>query len=670
MTSNQRSLWNKVAPAVKRALLGARPDAAGLPAAARLPAARPLALEQRFMFDAAAVAATADAAHAARPEAAPPAEAQRADAARQADATPAAADVARTAMAADAPRREVAFVDSQVKDYQQLVAQLRPGTEVIVLDKTRDGLQQIADALRGRSGIDAIHIIGHGAEGSLRLGSVELNAAALGARQAQLTQIGAALTEQGDILLYGCDIGANAKGAELLSRLAQLTHADVAASKDRTGAAAQGGNWTLEAASGSIETTALSFVYNGLLAAPPSQDFDIWNQPPNNTGSLTIAGVRYTTNGSAIMDVTNALSYFGETFTGFTGNVLLSNMGGTTGTGATYLEFSSLDLANNFALKSLTINAFDGPSGFAQKFVIAGYDGGSGTTALIEINIDLRTSGTYGTGDWAITYTKGSSTYNAGTLVFGSAWGNLDTVRFTANDGAKSASLALDSITLGTPVVTNPPPVVTPSAGSSSYSNGSGLPVPVDANLTLTDADSPTLTKATVSLTGGTFRSGEDVLAFTNTNSALYGNIVGSWNASTGVLTLTSAGGIATVAQWEAALRTVTYRDSSLAPNQGDRTITFVVNDGTSDSSPVNKTMQVLPNNQPVIGNLNGDAVTYTEKGSPVRLDAGASVTLTDSDTPNYNGGNLNVQMVNNTRANQDVLGIDARGHNSLSNGM
>ena len=114
MTSNQRSLWNKVAPAIKRALLGARPDAAGLPAAARLPAARPLALEQRFMFDAAAVAATADAAHAARPEAARRPR-RNADAARQADATPAGADLARVAMAAEAPRREIVFVDNQVR---------------------------------------------------------------------------------------------------------------------------------------------------------------------------------------------------------------------------------------------------------------------------------------------------------------------------------------------------------------------------------------------------------------------------------------------------------------------------------------------------------------------------------------------------------------------------
>ena len=138
----------------------------------------------------------------------------------------------------------------------------------------------------------------------------------------------------------------------------------------------------------------------------------------------------------------------------------------------------------------------------------------------------------------------------------------------------------------------------------------------VDASLTLTDPDSASLSHATVSLTGGSFRSGEDVLAFVNTNSALYGNIVSSWNASTGVLTLTSSGSLATVAQWEAA-RAVTYHDSSTMPYQGDRTITFVVNDGTSDSSPVSKIMKILPNSPPVIGNLSGDAVTYTEKGAP-----------------------------------------------------
>ena len=270
MTSNQRSLWNKVAPAIKRALLGA-PGCGSLPAAARAgraPAGAGTTLHVRRRRR----GRHSRRAHAARPEAAPPAEAQRPDAARQADATPAGADLARVAMAAEAPRREIVFVDNQVKDYQQLVAQVRPGTEVIVLDKTRDGLQQIADALRGRSGIDAIHIIGHGAEGSMRLGSVELNAAALGGREpAGRHRRGA--DRAGRYPALWLRHRRQRPGAELLSRLAQLTHADVAASNDRTGAGARR-RLVLEAVSGSVETAALSFAYNGLLAAPPSQDFE------------------------------------------------------------------------------------------------------------------------------------------------------------------------------------------------------------------------------------------------------------------------------------------------------------------------------------------------------------------------------------------------------------
>ena len=312
MTSNQRSLWNKVAPAIKRALLGARPDAAGLPAAARLPAARPLALEQRFMFDAAAVAATADAAHAARPEAAPPAEAQRPDAARQADATPAGADLARVAMAAEAPRREIVFVDNQVKDYQQLVAQVRPGAEVIVLDKTRDGLQQIADAARPqRHRRDPHHRPRRRRQHAPGLGGAERRRARRSREPAGRHRRGADRAGRHPALWLRHR--RQRPGAELLSRLAQLTHADVAASNDRTGGARR--RRVLEAVSGSVETAALSFAYNGLLAAPPSQDFENWpGTAGNNTNTLEIDGLRYATSSTGIIDVINVADIYGQTF--------------------------------------------------------------------------------------------------------------------------------------------------------------------------------------------------------------------------------------------------------------------------------------------------------------------------------------------------------------------
>jgi hypothetical protein len=42
---------------------------------------------------------------------------------------------------------------------------------VFILDGESDGLAQMAAYLQGRSGIDAIHVISHGSQGALYLGS-------------------------------------------------------------------------------------------------------------------------------------------------------------------------------------------------------------------------------------------------------------------------------------------------------------------------------------------------------------------------------------------------------------------------------------------------------------------------------------------------------------------
>src|SRR5262249_30951645 len=87
-----------------------------------------------------------------------------------------------------------------------------------------------------------------------------------------------------------------------------------------------------------------------------------------------------------------------------------------------------------------------------------------------------------------------------------------------------------------------------------------------------------------------------DVLAFTNTNSTTSGNIAASYNA--GVLILTSAGATATLAQWQAALDAVQYSSTSTNPtnfgNNPSRTISWVVNDGTLDSTlPQTTTLEI-----------------------------------------------------------------------------
>ena len=151
-------------------------------------------------------------------------------------------------------RREIAFVDMSVEGAEKLLDYLSSDVEVVILDSTRDGLEQIVETLRGRSGIDAIHILSHGNEGSLKLGAATLNAGTMRGQYADdLQRIGNSLSESGDILIWGCDFGRGAVGRDAVQLMADLTDADIAASTDLTGHASLNADWDLELKIGSIE---------------------------------------------------------------------------------------------------------------------------------------------------------------------------------------------------------------------------------------------------------------------------------------------------------------------------------------------------------------------------------------------------------------------------------
>ncbi len=149
--------------------------------------------------------------------------------------------------------RDILFVFDDVPDWRELVS--GAAGRVVVLDASRDGLAQMAEALAGERDLAAIHIVSHGSEGRLNLGSTTLDAAGMqGVHREQLETIGRALSAGGDILIYGCDFAAGEEGRAAAAILATVTGADVAASDDVTGGAALGGDWRLEANSGAVET--------------------------------------------------------------------------------------------------------------------------------------------------------------------------------------------------------------------------------------------------------------------------------------------------------------------------------------------------------------------------------------------------------------------------------
>src|SRR5205823_262426 len=104
-------------------------------------------------------------------------------------------------------------------------------------------------------------------------------------------------------------------------------------------------------------------------------------------------------------------------------------------------------------------------------------------------------------------------------------------------------------------------PVLAGSPGLNYTENQAATAI--DTVVTVSDVDSSNLTGATVSITAN-FVAGEDVLGFT-----AQPGISGAYNASTGVLTLSGA---ASVANYQAALHSVTYFNSSDNPSGATRT--------------------------------------------------------------------------------------------------
>ncbi|MGY4474688.1 cadherin domain-containing protein [Bradyrhizobium sp. USDA 3364] len=219
------------------------------------------------------------------------------------------------------------------------------------------------------------------------------------------------------------------------------------------------------------------------------------------------------------------------------------------------------------------------------------------------------------------------------------------TVTIIANDGTANSTPVTDTINV-TPV--NDPPVTT-AGGTLDYLENQAATV-IDASVNVTDVDSANMSSATVQITGG-FVAGQDVLGFVNQNG-----ITGSYNAAIGTLTLT---GSSSVANYKAALDSVTYFNNSDNPSGADRTVSFTVNDGSLNSNTSTSTIHVTPvNDAPVIsfGAITGFSEppngTPAANSTPVTITP--NLTITDAE-----GNNLtDATFVLNNLKPSDALSI------------
>ncbi|SJZ58793.1 Cadherin-like, partial [Oceanospirillum multiglobuliferum] len=175
---------------------------------------------------------------------------------------------------------EVFFISSSIKDIETILQTLDQEQLVYIIDSQSSGLSQIADVLAGKNDYDAVHILSHGSSGQLQLGNSTLNSENLDLYANDLESIKGSLSPDADILLYGCNVAEGEQGEAFVTKLSQMTGADVAASDDLTGTASSDGNWQLEyhtgyIESGSLENSYLIENYHYTLALPSNGNQDV-----------------------------------------------------------------------------------------------------------------------------------------------------------------------------------------------------------------------------------------------------------------------------------------------------------------------------------------------------------------------------------------------------------
>ncbi len=321
------------------------------------------------------------------------------------------------------------FVDAGVGDYQSLVAAAAPGTEVYVLSSAQDAIGQITNTLLGRSGISSISILSHGADGALGFAGGALSLGNLSSHLGELKSWQQALAAGADILLYGCDVAADAVGQSFVNQIGAATGADVAASSNLTGSAALGGDWVLEYQTGTIEATALAVAnYASVLAT-----FHVTNTNDAGAGSLRDAISQ--ANAMAGADVIN---FTGSIFkdavpdliTLTSGQLLLNSDITIKGTGASKLSISGNNTSRVFEIASgnVTISGLSITEGSVSN---NSYGGGILNSGSLTLNNSTVSSNKAGFGGGIKNFgslTLKSSTVSGNQAGFGSGIDNGGTM--------------------------------------------------------------------------------------------------------------------------------------------------------------------------------------------------------------------------------------------------
>ncbi|MBE9095882.1 DUF4347 domain-containing protein [Tychonema sp. LEGE 07203] len=416
--------------------------------------------------------------------------------------------------------QQIVFVDAAVEDWQSLAAGVKPGIEVILVDRSGDGIEQISQVLHGRNNIESVHIISHGESGSLQLGQTKLNFDNLetygDCLQRWFSSSVNSIQHRFEILLYGCNVAAGEKGAAFVQQLSKLTKANIAASADVTGSAQKGGNWLLEYATGAIKTglaiepevmanyahtLAIFTVTNTNDAGPGSlrqaiTDANATAAPPHNINfAIPGAGVQTIAPLSILPNINVPTIIDGTTQTGFAGTPLIEINGA--GAGAVS-GFRVLAGGGGSTLRGLIINRF-GNTGISLET-------NGNTVAGNYIGVDATGTAASPNGLFGVAVQNGGSN----NIIGGIAAGDRNIISGNTADGIIIVGGTGGNQVLGNYVGIN-------AAGTAALPNASGVTVNGVPNNTISG-----------NVISGNSNLGVTILGAGATGNTLTGNFIGT----------------------------------------------------------------------------------------------------------------------------------------------
>lgn len=560
--------------------------------------------------------------------------------------------------------RELIIVDGSVQDTNALIEQIANQSsgssfEIRLMETDRSGVEQISEILAEvEKGEDysALHVISHGTDGAVQLGSSWLTSHNLSSYAGQIGLWGDSLTADADILFYGCNLAASDAGLDFIESMGHLTGADIAASDDITGHDDLGGNWVLEAETGSIETQAIAAEnWEGQLATVSYGDL-FQNIVSQNSSKLI--GLLVNTRDSGVDIRTTLVStqsdyrinrpaIFDNDFETTDNEFLLTFEFFRTGTtnptqvNATF-SFDDINYSNSGSLKwndSFQITS-------SAPTSVSTFGGASWDSANLVAN---AVEGPYGTVN--ITYSGNNSI-----SLFSIRMGVDGTGAFASRDGLidPGRHTVLLTFTAPAPILDLDGDDSSGATGGDYQANSTGAFTPiVDSDFSLTDTGGSNMANLTMDV-AGVVDGANEILTLGGADIPLDADAsitvsaggttfrvaysVGTNGAGTGTFTITNdSGGDMPIADITTLLTNSSYRNDLTNLTVGDRTFDFTVNNGTLDSNTAQSTISVIASNTAPTLDLDLDAAstgfttTFSEGTAPVSI-ADIDISVLDLD--------------------------------------